>query len=93
VLDADNDTADDAPPVPSATLTSLIVSVGVDGGATSSLVMVAWPVPSAIVAFTGLSNPTVNASFGSATLSVTSGTVMGCTVTPGANVSVPDVAA
>jgi hypothetical protein len=51
------------------------------------------PVPSAMVALTALSSPTVNVSFGSTTLSVTSGTAIVCVVTPAVNVSVPDVLA
>jgi hypothetical protein len=73
----------------------LNVGIGVLGGTTtpSSLRIVPVPVPVAIVALLGADRLTVKVSFGSIVVSPATLTVIVCVVTPGANVSVPLVAA
>ena len=58
----------------------------------SSLVIVAWPWLSAIVAPEGLDRLTTNVSLGSTTVSPLTVTSIVCCVVPAAKVSVPDFA-
>ena len=92
---------------PDATLTALLISVGVgvvtvapiagtgahgtSGGLSSSMI-VTWPCASAIGAPTAFESVTVNVSCGSSSASPRMGTAMTASRCPGANVSVPLVA-
>ncbi len=72
-------------PAPSSADASPIVMLGTP----SSLTMVPWPVPSAMVAFAGLLRFTAKVSSASAAVSPVTLTVTCCMVTPGVNVRVP----
>ena len=76
--------------LPSAKVASPMASVG--GGATSSLVIVPAPTPSARVAFVGLERTTVKPSLASTTESPMAATWIVFVVSPAAKVSVPDCA-
>ena len=81
------------PLFPSATVTSLIASVGTGGGgAASSFTIVPCPCPSAIVAPEGLDRLTKNVSFDSTVVSPLTVTSTNCCVVPAGKVSVPDLA-
>ena len=58
----------------------------------SSLTIVTWPVPSAIVSPLGAESTTWNVSFGSTAVSPSTVTVICAFVVPAANVTVPEAA-
>src|SRR3954468_4601626 len=79
------------PGLPSTTEASEMLSAGgTGGGATSSLVMVPAPVPSAKVAPVGLERTTLKLSLASTAASPIAATVIVFCVSPAAKVSVPD---
>ncbi len=81
-------TAFTAPPVPSVTVTSLMLIVG----PASSLAIVAVALAAPSVAPVGPLRVTENDSFGSRVASPRTSTTMAFEVSPARNVSVPDVA-
>ena len=77
------------PPVPSVTEAS---AIEIALPAPSSSTIVTAPEPSPIDAFTAFESSTENASSDSSTMSPSTSTLTLCDVSPGANVTVPDLA-